>query len=696
MTTTITLELVRHGALHNQLLSPLTPYVALAGNRPAETVHVPVEHAQMLAKLRRLRPEADGDDVSADARTFRATADLREASQVVTRLFETIRGLSEAVTEAIAQRPPPSLRENATILERSGIIRLKLIVSADELAMLPFELAQGPLALGGSDMLSALRPPPVVITRESRRAAVREFSFEEVGDYRVLVVAADPERRGIPLRSVLLALRRSFPMELVSSEMEGDKAASAFRRHVRVLADATVDQVRREVASKRYSHVLVLAHGRMPETLDGRPTILMHSSANARRVDAVSGERLTAAMNAASSEDGSKHRGPLFASLLVCDSAAGSQAPLFAGGSIAHTLHEGGIPFVVASQFPLTFGGAALLTESLFYRLLRNEHPTAAVAEARQRLFTELGETHDWAALVAYLTLPDDAAVETMVRLHRSEAALASLWHAMSALREKVGLETPAARRRISRFEDALSYAREHFDGLFDEARTGQERDGFWETEEGRHRWSEYQRYAALIANACLLQARIHAGGAPLPFILREGPSETHPDRLKVRRSLQATLHYCRVHRRFGGRNADTMLHTTVAQVLLSEPGASSSRKWWRVADWRLLDDSAEYGCGSDVGFLATLTMHLLFAFDIGGFSEEEEEEIRKRLDSASQEIIRVAQRGVLKSPRRLRYLVKRLRRCRESWWSSESKATEEAEKIEARWRDEGIYEEAL
>ena len=38
---TITLELLRHGPAHNQLLSPLTPYLALCENHGAVTMHVP-------------------------------------------------------------------------------------------------------------------------------------------------------------------------------------------------------------------------------------------------------------------------------------------------------------------------------------------------------------------------------------------------------------------------------------------------------------------------------------------------------------------------------------------------------------------------------------------------------------------------------------------------------------------------------
>jgi len=36
---TLTLELLRHGPAHNQLLSPLTPYLALCENHPAVTLN---------------------------------------------------------------------------------------------------------------------------------------------------------------------------------------------------------------------------------------------------------------------------------------------------------------------------------------------------------------------------------------------------------------------------------------------------------------------------------------------------------------------------------------------------------------------------------------------------------------------------------------------------------------------------------
>jgi hypothetical protein len=73
---TVTLELLRHGPAHNQLLSPLTPYLALCGNHDAETVHVGFEHVQMVRRMRGLRYQ--------DGRAAQGAA-IEEASFEVSR-----------------------------------------------------------------------------------------------------------------------------------------------------------------------------------------------------------------------------------------------------------------------------------------------------------------------------------------------------------------------------------------------------------------------------------------------------------------------------------------------------------------------------------------------------------------------------------------------------------------------------------
>ena len=51
----VRLEIVRPGKQHNQLLSPLTPYMALCGEGSPITFHLDFEHHQLLTRLERLR-----------------------------------------------------------------------------------------------------------------------------------------------------------------------------------------------------------------------------------------------------------------------------------------------------------------------------------------------------------------------------------------------------------------------------------------------------------------------------------------------------------------------------------------------------------------------------------------------------------------------------------------------------------------
>ena len=51
----VAVELLRHGPRHNQLLSPLTDYLAVCGDFPGGVVHVPYEHAEAQNLLDDLR-----------------------------------------------------------------------------------------------------------------------------------------------------------------------------------------------------------------------------------------------------------------------------------------------------------------------------------------------------------------------------------------------------------------------------------------------------------------------------------------------------------------------------------------------------------------------------------------------------------------------------------------------------------------
>src|ERR1700686_604426 len=59
-------EFLRPGPPHNQLLSPLTPYLAISGDAGAGVITVPYEHAEFERRLKELRYET-GDSADRQA-----------------------------------------------------------------------------------------------------------------------------------------------------------------------------------------------------------------------------------------------------------------------------------------------------------------------------------------------------------------------------------------------------------------------------------------------------------------------------------------------------------------------------------------------------------------------------------------------------------------------------------------------------
>lgn len=394
-TRTVRLELLRSGPAHNQLLSPLTPYIAVCGNRPAETVYLHSEHLDVVERLDRLRYH---DNPGA------TEYELRSAGEAVVRLLTSIRGLQEEVSLA---------REHG--VDR---IHLRLILSAQELAILPFELAQAPIAAGGHGRYGFAVPPPVVLTRESRRESRRVTSWPVRP--RVLVVLADPLGRGLPRDAHLLALRRALAPWL---DRRGVPASEALRQRieaerdglVEVIERASLEAVARRCEAEAFTHVHVLCHGVPSPGREPRFGLALHDAVDPRKSVWVDGERLASAVLAGGAAG---RGGPSVLSLMVCD-AANVATVLRPNASLAHALHEAGIPLVVASQLPLTFTGSAVMTDALYCGLLAGDDPLAVLARARAELLRTLPTTHDWAAMTTYSSLPDD--LDALVRDARVE-----------------------------------------------------------------------------------------------------------------------------------------------------------------------------------------------------------------------------------------------------------------------------------
>ena len=84
-TRRVTLELLRKGPAHNQLLSPLTEYLCLCGNFGATIVTVPWEHEQFLRKVRELCYHDYGTTHSGDDENVRRRQEtIGELAKVIT------------------------------------------------------------------------------------------------------------------------------------------------------------------------------------------------------------------------------------------------------------------------------------------------------------------------------------------------------------------------------------------------------------------------------------------------------------------------------------------------------------------------------------------------------------------------------------------------------------------------------------
>jgi hypothetical protein len=384
---TITLELLRHGPAHNQLLSPLTPYLALCENHDAVTLNVPFEHDQMLHRLNALDYRE-----SNDARAFQ----LKDIAAVLGDMLGEIPGLA-----AETNRHSPAVEP---------LIHLRLMISASELALLPFELALSPPGLPGAGQHMVLQSQrPVCLTREVRRSREDDLSWSARAPRILFVAAAPPQVGEIPVEAHLLALRRAVAPWLWYCDPKDTKTREEkLREHLVFLPNASIEAIEAECAKSQFTHVHFLAHGiEYQDGSDRRYALALHDARDPDKLDRVSGWRLATALRAASKSDRTGRARPAVVTMASCD-AGNVGSVVGAGASIAHALHDAGIGVVLAAQFPLSFAGSVRLAEVLYEGLLWGRDPRALIHDLRRRLYSQFPERHDWASLTAYVSLPGD------------------------------------------------------------------------------------------------------------------------------------------------------------------------------------------------------------------------------------------------------------------------------------------------
>ncbi|SFL79662.1 CHAT domain-containing protein [Nitrosomonas communis] len=382
----VKLEFLRPGPSHNQLLSPLTPYIALCGEEGPVTVQMPFEHRQLLMRLRRLRYESDKDP---------AKDEQRQAE---------VRDLGEAIGRVLGQIPALLSELGNAAVEAGKLVHLRLSLSAFELGLVPFELAVGVDGFPGSGSPLFLQTrAPISITREVRRGRPLPVNWNRPP--RILFAFAEPDGLYVPAQSHLQALRSAIePWVKIRNPGMDKERVEDVKKILTVLPNATLKQIREACAQTEYTHVHILAHGAPLENSGNKRYGVALSSDHDQSKDIIDGERLAIALTARDSSGNTKFC-PTLVTLATCDSG-NIESMLTPGGSIAHELHAAGIPWVIASQFPLWMRASAIAAEVLYQRLLDGNDPRWVIYELRQRLRTDAAGTHDWASIVAYATVP--------------------------------------------------------------------------------------------------------------------------------------------------------------------------------------------------------------------------------------------------------------------------------------------------
>ena len=363
----LTVEFLRAGPRHNQLLSPLTPYLAVCGDWPAGVVNAPFEQAVFERQREDLRYGVTSDQST----TERRLGVLDQTGIQMAQMLAAVPGVAGAIN---------------SLANSSEILHLRIVISASELASLPFELSKLPIGGGSGEWLQIRANQPVCLTRHNRSVSSEAVKWPTRP--RILYISG-PD---VPAKDHEAALKEAL-------DPWTDKGAQ-IADWLTVCTEPTIDQIEKLSASHEYTHVHILAHGAEFQGCQGSFGV------NLKAGVVVSGRELAQALTSVND----RIHIPTVVTLATCQSAQ-EPSPIHPSASVAHELHEAGIPLVVASQFPLSIKGALPFVETFYHDQLWGIHPLISLYKIRLALYANGGrQFHDWASLIAYEALPSNIA----------------------------------------------------------------------------------------------------------------------------------------------------------------------------------------------------------------------------------------------------------------------------------------------
>lgn len=296
--------------------------------------------------------------------------------------------------------------------QADGLYQLEVVTRAFELAQLPFEVLEG-------------ASEDVVITRRIRQPWPRPAVVRD-SNPRVLFAWAEPKLD--PTTTQRMNVPHARHLTLLEDLLR-DWGGSA-THSLDVLENATIEGLAARLGNEKgYTHIHLLAHGIGPSS----------TAADLLAPVNLAQEPEPTTFLALEGEDGSIDRCPpkvlagMFgedvprpASFAIATCQSGEVKSIESGGTLAHALHEAGIPVVLASQLALTQAGSDRLISTFFAKVVDGDDPRKALRKCRDELRATTDETYyDKVALVGYIHLEEG--FEDHLPQKKFEVALARL-----------------------------------------------------------------------------------------------------------------------------------------------------------------------------------------------------------------------------------------------------------------------------
>lgn len=377
---TVTIELLRTGESINHALSKETKYIALCGTQPPIDLTIPCDQETFNKNKQYLR-YGETDEKS-----------RREGISFFSKLIVDVLDKIDA------------LRVEG---QTADTLHLRMVMNPKELAQLPFELTSTPNGLQGMHSVPFLKNPQrlTTLTREVRQVGSSKYLWPSKPH--ILFAWAEPED-AVP-HADHLSMLASIVKDFTFPMKDNIDPVPDIGIYITELQGASLESINNAIKKaiskdNPFTHIHLLVHGKKDDNDGGEEYKLVLCSNNDQHQPSYSdGKELADALT--ETENGKTYI-PAVISLMACDSSnTGSISQ--PAGSIAHQLHESGIPCVFASQFPLTIKGSIQLVKTLYGKILsEGNDPREALYATRKAFFDN--HTHDWASLVAYIRFPED------------------------------------------------------------------------------------------------------------------------------------------------------------------------------------------------------------------------------------------------------------------------------------------------